>query len=84
MVWLTCWMIFARAFDLFWLIEPNFGDAARNLHIVGNIGILAYITVPIAVLAAWAVYYLTLLMSRPLINTNDPHLAEMLEADHAH
>ncbi len=26
------WMIFAEAFDLFWLIEPNFKDAARNLH----------------------------------------------------
>ena len=25
------WMVFARAFDLFWLIEPNFKDAARNL-----------------------------------------------------
>ena len=24
------WMIFAKAFDLFWLIEPNFKDAARN------------------------------------------------------
>jgi hypothetical protein len=84
MIWLTCWMLFARAFDLFWLIEPNFGDAARNLHISGNWGILAYITVPVAVLAAWGAYYLTLLMSRPLMNTNDPHLAEILEPEHAH
>jgi len=83
MIWLTCWMLFARAFDLFWLIEPNFPNAARNLHLVGNWGILAYITVPVAVLAVWAYYYLTLLMSRPLINVNDPHVAEMLEVDHA-
>jgi hypothetical protein len=82
MIWLTCWMLFARTFDLFWLIEPNFKDAARNLHF--SAAILAYITVPIAVLAIWAVYYLTLLMGRPLVNTNDPHLAEMLEPEHAH
>ena len=84
MMILTCFMIFARAFDLFWLIEPNFWDAARNLHLAHNFGILAYITVPVAVCAVWAVYYLTNLMSRPLVNTNDPHLAEILEPEHAH
>jgi len=82
MVWLCCWMLFARAFDLFWLIEPNFKDAARNLHF--SVGILAYITVPVAVLSVWAYIYLTNLMNRPLMNTNDPHLAEMLEPEHAH
>jgi len=82
MIWLCCWMLFARTFDLFWLIEPNFKDAARNLHF--SVGILAYITVPVAVLAAWAWFYLGNLMSRPLMNTNDPHLAEMLEPEHAH
>lgn len=84
MIILTSFMIFARAFDLFWLIEPNFADAARNLRLVGNIGILAYITVPVAVVAAWAWFYLQNLKSRPLVNTNDPHLAEILEPEHAH
>ena len=85
MIWLTCWMLFARCFDMFWLIEPNFGDAARNLRFLdGNCSILAYITVPVAVLAVWGAYYLTLLMQRPLMNTNDPHLAEILEPEHAH
>ncbi|HEY5329798.1 MAG TPA: hypothetical protein VIJ79_07945 [Acidobacteriaceae bacterium] len=82
MIWLCSFMVFARVFDMFWLIEPNFRDSARNLHF--SVGILAYITVPVAVLAVWAVYYLTLLMDRPLMNTNDPHLAEMLEPEHAH
>jgi hypothetical protein len=84
MIWLTCFMIFARCLDMFWLIEPNFADAAGNLHIVGNIGILAYITVPVAVISLWAAYYLTQLQARPLINVNDPHLEEMLEPEHAH
>jgi hypothetical protein len=84
MVWLTCWMIFARCVDMFWIIEPNFKDAASNLHLHDNIGILAYITVPVTVLSLWGAYYLTQLMARPLVNVNDPHLEEILEPEHAH
>jgi hypothetical protein len=84
MIWLTSFMIFARCLDMFWLIEPNFADAAANLHIAGNVGILAYITVPVAVISLWAAYYMTQLQARPLINVNDPHLEEMLEPEHAH
>jgi hypothetical protein len=84
MIWLTSFMIFARCLDLFWLIEPNFADAAGNLHLAGNFGILAYITVPVAVISLWAAYYMTQLEARPLINVNDPHVEEMLEPEHAH
>jgi hypothetical protein len=84
MLWLTSFMILARCVDLFWIIEPNFKDAAGNLHLAGNIGILAYITVPIAVIGVWVAYYLTQLIARPLINVNDPHLEEILETEHAH
>ena len=76
-------MLFARCLDMFWLIEPNFKNAAGNL--VGeNLGIFAYVTVPLAVIAAWAAYYFHQLMQRPLVNVNDPHLEEMLEPEHAH
>jgi len=81
---LCMFMIFARCLDMFWLIEPNFKDAAGNLHLSGNIGILAYLTVPVSVMALWAAYYFTQLMARPLVNINDPHLEEMLEPEHAH
>jgi hypothetical protein len=84
MVWLAIFMLGARLIDMFWLIEPNFNDAAGNLHLAGNIGILAYITVPISVIAFWMVFYLTELMKRPLINVNDPHTEELLEPEHAH
>jgi hypothetical protein len=77
-----CIMIFAGFFDLFWLIEPNFKDAARNLHF--SWGILEYIFVPGALLCFWLVYYFAELKKRPLIATNDPHLAEILERDYAH
>jgi len=84
MIWITCFMIFARCVDMFWLIEPNFADSAGNLHLANNIGMLAYITVPLTLLSLWAAYYMTKLMERPLVNVNDPHLEEMLEPEHAH
>jgi hypothetical protein len=76
------WMLFAKAFDLFWLIEPNFKDAARNLHF--SWGILEYVAVPAAMVAFWVAFYCTRLTMRPLVQTNDPHVAEILEAEHAH
>ncbi len=77
-----CIMIFARCWDLFWLIEPNFPDAARNLH--WSFGIFEYATLPVALIAFWMAYYFTQLKTRPLVATNDPHLAEILEPEHAH
>jgi hypothetical protein len=78
---LVCqWMIFARAFDLFWLIEPNYKDAARNLHF--SWGILEYAAVPVAMMAFWVAYFCMQLKTRPLVQTNDPHVAEILEPDH--
>lgn len=82
MLALTAWIIFARCFDLFWMIEPNFPGAAGNLHM--SFGILAYITVPLCVIGVWMWMYLTNLASRPLIVRNDPHTAEVLEPEHAH
>ena len=76
------WMIFARAFDLFWLIEPNFKDAARNLHF--SWGILEYVAVPVALFAFWVAYFCTQLKTRPLVQVNDPHVAEILEPEHVH
>jgi hypothetical protein len=75
------WMVFARAFDLFWLIEPNFKDAARNLHF--SWGILEYIAVPAAMLCFWVAYFCVQLKTRPLVQVNDPHLNEILEPEHA-
>lgn len=84
MIGLCVFMLCARLIDMFWLIEPNFKDAAGNLHLSGNLGILAYITVPIAMVALWGAYYLHELGQRPLINLNDPHTEEVLEPEHAH
>jgi hypothetical protein len=76
------WMIFARCFDMFWLIEPNFKDAARNLHF--SWGILEYVAVPAAMISLWVYEYCRQMQKRPLVQVNDPHLAEILEPEHAH
>jgi hypothetical protein len=76
------WMVFAKAFDLFWLIEPNFKDAARNLHF--SWGILEYVAVPVAMVSFWLAFFCIQLKTRPLVQTNDPHVAEILEPEHAH
>jgi hypothetical protein len=76
------WMIFAKAFDLFWLIEPNYKDAARNLHF--SWGILEYAAVPAAMVSFWVAFFCMQLKKRALVQTNDPHLAEILEPEHVH
>jgi hypothetical protein len=75
-------MLVAVLLNLFWLIEPNYKDAARNLHF--SWGILEYIAVPVAMVAFWVAYFCTRLKTRPLVQVNDPHLAEILEPEHAH
>ena len=81
MVRVCQFMIFAKAFDLFWLIEPNFKDAARNLHF--SWGILEYAAVPVALSAFWMAVFFGNLKTRPLVQVNDPHTAEILEPEHA-
>jgi hypothetical protein len=84
LLWVAAFMIFARFIDMFWLIAPSFGDDAGHLRIVGNLGIFAYLTVPVSMVALWMWFYLTELKKRPLINVNDPHTEELLEPEHAH
>ena len=74
------WMVFARCWDMFMLIEPSFSPR----HLQFSFGILEYAAVPGAMIAFWVVAYLHQLAKRPLVQTNDPHLAEILEAEHAH
>ncbi len=75
-------MLVAVLLNLFWLIEPNFKDAARNLHF--SWGILEYVAVPVAMIAFWVAYFCTQLKKRPLVQVNDPHVAEILEPEHVH
>jgi hypothetical protein len=80
LAWVCRWMIFARAFDLFWQIEPNFSKR----HLYFSFGILAYITVPVGLIALWGAAYCIQLKARPLVVVNDADLEGILEPEHAH
>jgi hypothetical protein len=82
LITVCAFMIFARMWDFFWLIEPNFADARRNLH--WSTGLLAYLVVPAAMMSLWFAFYCYQLKARPLVVVNDPHLEEILEPEHAH
>lgn len=77
-----CIMLFARFWDTWWLIAPNFADERRNLHFVP--GMLQYCFVPGFLFAVWLIYFFTTLRTRNLVPLNDPHLAGILESEHAH
>ena len=77
-----CIMLFARFWDTWWLIAPNFADERRNLHFLP--GMLQYIFVPAAMTAVWLAFYFTVLRSRSLVPLHDPHLPQILEPDHVH
>jgi hypothetical protein len=40
--------------------------------------------VPMAMVSLWVYEYCRQMQKRPLVQTNDPHLAEILEPEHAH
>lgn len=63
-------VLLARCVDLFWMIEPGFGDAEQTLHF--SWALLEYATVPLAMSALWAAYFLRQLEMRPLLPVNDP------------
>jgi hypothetical protein len=82
MLGLCWWILFARLFDFWWQVEPGFPDARRNLHF--SVGMLAYITVPVFLLAIYLAYFYHQLMAKPVFVRNDPHVPEILEAEHVH
>jgi hypothetical protein len=82
MLGLCWWIMFARLFDFWWQVEPGFPDARRNLHF--SVGMLAYITVPVFLLSLYLAYYYHQLMAKPVFVRNDPHVPEILEAEHVH
>lgn len=84
LAWVAVFMLSARLIDIFWLVCPSFKDQAENLRVIGNVGIFAYLTVPLGMLALWVAAYLGQLSQRPLLNRNDPHTEELLEPEHAH
>jgi len=76
LVWLAVWLMFMRAVDLFWIIEPNF---SHTLHVT-----IADIVVPIAIGGLWLAYFFRNLSALPLLPMYDPSVGEVLHPAHHH
>jgi hypothetical protein len=74
LVWLAVWLMFMRAVDLFWFIEPSL---QAQLHVT-----IWHIVVPVAMGAFWLAYYFRNLRGRPLLPVYDPQSREVMEAAH--
>jgi hypothetical protein len=70
------WLIFMRAVDLFWYIEPNFHKSFSVSF--------ADITIPVGIGGLWMAYYFRNLRARPLIAAYDPNIQKLLEPSHGH
>jgi len=78
MVPLCAFIIFVRMVDLYWMVEPNFISAERQ--IVFN---WMYLVAPLAIGGFWVFFFMRSLKSRPVLVAYDPQMEELLEPEHA-
>jgi hypothetical protein len=75
-------ILFMRAVDLLWLIEPNF--AAHDAPHIPWAQLWMYLVLPLAMGGLWMAAFLTQLRSRPLLPLADPLLKDVLSEVHHH
>ena len=78
MVPLCCWILFVRMLDLYWMIEPNFISAERQITFNWM-----YLAAPLAIGGFWVFFFIRSLKSRPVFVAYDPQMEELLEPEHA-
>jgi hypothetical protein len=74
LIGLAAWMIFMRAVDIYWYIEPTW-HSTFYLHFLDFV-------VPIGMGGLWMATYFWTLRSRPLLVLHDPRAQALLEASH--
>ena len=74
LVWLACWMLFARYVDLFWMIEPNFSATFTVTW--------ADLLIPFGMGGLWIAYFCRNLASLPLLPAYDVYAKQVLEPEH--
>jgi hypothetical protein len=75
-------ILFMRAVDMFWLIEPNFKPSGAPAVPWAQVWI--YVVVPFAMGGIWLALFLGQLKSRPLLPLADPLLKDVLAGAHSH
>lgn len=74
LVWIGAWMLIVRYIDLFWHIEPSFG---QNFTVT-----LSDLVIPFAMGGIWIWYYCRNLSSVPLLPVYDATAQDVLEPAH--
>ena len=74
LVWLACWMLFARYVDLFWMVEPNFSTTFTVTW--------ADLLIPFGMGGLWIAYFCRNLASLPLLPAYDVYAKQVLEPEH--
>ena len=75
LVWVAAWLVVMRWWDLFWNIEGAYHPAQFSFSWMDAV-------IPIAMVGIWAALFLRNLLPRPLLPLYDPHLLQMVEAEH--
>jgi hypothetical protein len=75
LIWVAGWLMVMRWWDLFWNIEGAYHPGHFAFSWMDAV-------IPIAMVGVWAALFLRNLMARPLLPLYDPHLLELVEAEH--
>jgi len=78
MVPLCAFIIFIRAVDLYWMVEPNFVTHERQITFNWM-----YLAAPLAIGGFWVFFFIRSLKSRPVLVAYDAQMEELLEPEHA-
>jgi len=77
LVWVACWLVVMRWWDLTWNIEGSYHPA----HF-GWSGMWMDLVIPVGMVGIWAALFVRSYMSRPILPLYDPHLLELVDKDH--
>jgi hypothetical protein len=75
-VWVACWLLFMRFYDLYWLIMPNFENKAGFYFHWLNL------VVPVAMGGFWLALFFRNLQGQPLLPLHAPLTGAVLEPAH--
>jgi len=75
-VWIACWLLFMRFYDLYWLIMPNFENKAGFYFHWLNL------MVPVAMGGFWLALFFRNLQGQPLLPLHAPLTGAVLEPAH--
>jgi hypothetical protein len=77
--WIALWIVFARYFDLLYIIEPSFPEWKGHFHYSW-----LFAVVPLGLAGLWMTYFFANLKRRPLLALYDAHVRILAEEGHEH